>query len=673
MIFFNWPTSSGLVELVQFAVVLAVVLLGAGGTVGERDGWSFSGRVDVLSEQMRRHRIVRGLSGGTALAALAAGIAVPLALNTSADYFTYTRTALIAIVVVSMTILTGWGGQLSLAQFAFTGLGAMTMAAADTHLRLQFFPALVLAVAVSVAIALLVGIPAFRLRGMQLAIVTLVLGVAAYTWAFNQRVFNNGRPSARYEPSSLDLGWIDLRERRTYYVLCLAVLVAMLFLAHRVRRSGFGRALVAIRTDEAITSAYGVAPRRVKLAAFALAGGMAGLAGALLMPALRNAQPDQFPASMSLTVLAMAVIGGLTSVAGAVIGTVWGVGLPLMFQSNPNVALASSGIGLLMLLMYFPNGLAYIGVAIRDLLIRRLVPAEGAVAQAPAPPERVVPAGDRSPAPAVGRALEVADVSVSLGGREIVRGVSMYVGQGETVGLIGANGAGKSTLMNAIGGFVSATGTIRALGREMSSWSPARRARAGVGRTFQNAGLIGDLTVHELVAFAHERALPTHLASVLVASPTWRRRNRQQLADAQEIIAFLGLGRYRDHLVRSLSTGTRRICELACLVALRPRLICLDEPTAGVAQRETEALAPLLGAIRDELGASLLVIEHDMPFIMAISQRVYCLETGQMIASGPPEQIRTDPLVIASYLGTNQATTERSGARHGPHSGDAPA
>jgi ABC-type branched-subunit amino acid transport system ATPase component len=236
------------------------------------------------------------------------------------------------------------------------------------------------------------------------------------------------------------------------------------------------------------------------------------------------------------------------------------------------------------------------------------------------------------------------------------------VHQGEVVGLIGTNGAGKSTLMNAISGLVPARGTVQLLGTPIHQRSTARRAAAGLGRTFQTADLFGDLTVRETVQVALEARKRTSLMGTVLGLPGARRAERAKRTDADELIGFFGLGRYADHFVSDLSTGTRRIVELACLLALDARVLCLDEPTAGVAQRETEAFAPLLLRIRAELDASLLVIEHDMPFIMGISDRVYCLEAGRVIAEGPPEDVRNDPLVIASYLGTDARAITRSGA-----------
>ena len=222
------------------------------------------------------------------------------------------------------------------------------------------------AVAVCAAAAVVMGIPSFRVRGMYLAIVTLAFANAAYAWLFHQRIFNGGRDASRYEPDHLRIGSLDLSDRRTYYLVCLAALVTIVLMANRLRRSGVGRALVAVRDNEPSAAAYTIAPRATKLSAFALAGGLAGFAGALIMALVTNARADLFPVDMSLSVISMAVIGGLASVSGAVIGTLWVVGLPAIFGTNETVGLLTSGVGLLVLIMYFPGGLVQVGYAIRD-------------------------------------------------------------------------------------------------------------------------------------------------------------------------------------------------------------------------------------------------------------------------------------------------------------------
>ena len=234
----------------------------------------------------------------------------------------------------------------------------------------------------------------------------------------------------------------------------------------------------------------------------------------------------------------------------------------------------------------------------------------------------------------------------------------MYLEQDEILGLIGTNGAGKSTLMNAIGGYVPSSGTVELLGQDISALAPHDRAGLGLGRTFQTATLFPELSVRESVQVALEaRNASSFVRSALFLDGRGERHKRSM---ADDIIDFLGLGRYADSFISDLSTGTRRIVEFVGLLAADASVLCLDEPTAGVAQREAEAFGPLIVEIREELGASMLIIEHDMPLIMSISDRDYCLESGSVIAEGEPDNVRRDPLVVASYLGTDERAIERS-------------
>ena len=223
---------------------------------------------------------------------------------------------------------------------------------------------------------------------------------------------------------------------------------------------------------------------------------------------------------------------------------------------------------------------------------------------------------------------------MSFGGNHAVDNVSITVASGEIVGLIGANGAGKSTLMNAIGGYVASTGDVTLHGVSIGRWSPAHRAGAGLGRGFQDAGLFPELVVREAIQVALERELRTSCVVTLAGWPSGRAHERP--------------------------TGTRRIVELGCLIAHGGSVLRLDEPTAGVAQKETEAFGRLLLDIRRQLDASMIIIEHDMPVIMSISDRVYCMEAGQIIAAGGPIDVRNDSRVIASYLGTDERAIQRS-------------
>jgi ABC-type branched-subunit amino acid transport system ATPase component len=288
--------------------------------------------------------------------------------------------------------------------------------------------------------------------------------------------------------------------------------------------------------------------------------------------------------------------------------------------------------------LYVPGSLA--GLALRgrdallDVLTRRRPPPDRSARAAAGPAS--VPTEPPEPV-----ALSLHGVHVRYGGRIALDGVDLHVDPGEVVGLIGANGAGKSTLMDTVSGFVPHLGRIELGGLDLAGLGPAARSRAGLGRSFQDARLFDQLTVHETLALA------------------CRRSGGGSTPD--DVLAHFGLGPFAGRFCHELSTGTRRIVELASLFAARPRVLLLDEPTAGVAQRDAEAFGPLVRSVAAELGASALVIEHDMPLIMAMSDRVYCLEVGTVIACGPPRAVRDDPRVIASYLGTDAAAIDRSG------------
>ena len=259
--------------------------------------------------------------------------------------------------------------------------------------------------------------------------------------------------------------------------------------------------------------------------------------------------------------------------------------------------------------------------------------------------------------------LTVEDVSVAFGGVQALSGVHLHVAPGEIVGVIGPNGAGKTTLFDCISGHLGCAGRIVLGGRDLSRMSSHRRARAGLGRSYQDARLYPNLTVWDTLRTASELQLRrAGWAAVVPGLPAERRAERSADERASQVIEMLGLTRYAGKFVRELSTGTRRIVDLGCLLIQRPSLILFDEPSSGIAQREAEALGPLLKVIRDETGAALLVIEHDMPLLLGMSDRLYALETGRVIAHGDPMGVVVHPRVVASYLGDNVAAINRSGS-----------
>jgi ABC-type branched-subunit amino acid transport system ATPase component/ABC-type branched-subunit amino acid transport system permease subunit len=719
------------------------------------------------------------------------------------QFFLYSTIAAFAIVTASLTVITGWSGQVSLAQMSYAGIGALSAAAFNRGVELDIgwgenrlldvewsgiptIPSIVLAVFFTAGIAAITGIGALRVRGIMLAISTFAFAIAAEKYIYNRPFFSNNESSVVFER-----GWFwkwHLKDQRSYFYFALACLILTIIVIGRLRRSGVGRSIIAVRDNADTASAYTVSPVRMKLTAFAVAGGIAGLGGAIFGNAARQIRFSEahFQIADSLQVVNMVVIGGLGSVIGPVIGAFWVRGLPTLFPDNTLISLLTSSIGFLLMLMYFPGGFVQLFYRMRDSIVVRAErrygylentsttetpdalrrgTGSGSTAERAAPMhefvlsgiaialkvasigvtayaaydhlagdgdngwfgiymalaavsgvwalsvmvkvaqtssayigargtkvgyfvylllEPVIPflwptlvtrwfTGDLEaaaprashtytnlPVDETGRELTLAthDVTVRFGGNVAVSGVSITVGREEIVGLIGTNGAGKSTLMNAIGGYVPAQGKIELLGKSIESLTSPTRASIGLGRTFQAATLFPELTVRECVQVALEgRHRSSFARSALFLDMANERRMRRE---ADELIDFLGLGRYADSFVSDLSTGTRRIVELSGLLAVGADVLCLDEPTAGVAQRETEAFGPLIQEIRREMGASMLIIEHDMPLIMSISDRVYCLEAGTVIAEGDPESVRNDPLVVASYLGTDERAIDRS-------------
>jgi ABC-type branched-subunit amino acid transport system ATPase component len=265
---------------------------------------------------------------------------------------------------------------------------------------------------------------------------------------------------------------------------------------------------------------------------------------------------------------------------------------------------------------------------------------------------------------ATGRApaLEVRDLAVRFGGVDALRGVDLEVAPGEVVGVIGPNGAGKTTLFDLVSGFTTPDrGQVLLAGVDVTGASPDARARAGLGRSFQSARLFPALTVRENIAVALERKAVGNPLLAMVWAPQVRTAERRIARQADRLVDLLGLGPYADATLAELSTGSRRTVDVACLLASEPSLLLLDEPSSGLAQAETESLGPLLQRIVRETGCGMLVIEHDLPLVTALSDRMVAMEGGSVLVTGTPEQVRSDPRLLSSYLAASDDVVQRSG------------
>ena len=906
----------------------------------------------------------------------------------------YTAALIYGIIAISLVVLTGWSGNVSLGQFAFAGVGGVLAGDLIEKANADLFLSLAAAGAAGAVLAVVVGIPALRIRGAYLAAVTLALGVAMDTFFLNPTYFPGIIPQAFLRP----VLWqrFDLASNKAFYFCCLGFLVLTILFIQGLRRARSGRVLLATRDNEKAAAAMSVPPIRTKLAGFVLAGAIAGIAGGLYAVLLGAVAFDTYDPSYGLVVFSMAVIGGLGSISGVLMGVAL---IEVLSYSFPQYQLVFTGVGLLLVLLFLPGGLAEGVQSVRDRLLkvvatRRqiLVPSLVAdrkvelVHHAPEetsilehalseedgddPVPSVFPAlvpvpetrdEDTAPVPLASTAaalgtdglipdtpvvLSCQQVEVSYGPVQILFGVDLDVHEGEIVALLGTNGAGKSTLLKGASGLVKvgggavwldgeaitgdqaetvarqglslmpggrgvfptlsveenlrlgtwmirkdhravheakarvldlfpilrqrghqqagnlsggeqqmlslamalmvkpkvlmidelslglaptvvtqllqvvkllhATGTtivvveqsvnvalelaeravflekgevrfsgrtsdlldrpdilrsvfiagagsvegtvvtpdagptdlhvhasassalvmaepgkrippsaeapsilecsgvrktfggitaiedisltlrdgeilglighngagkttffdcvsgflaldggwIRLGGADIDTWPAHMRAVAGLGRTFQEARLFPSLTVAETIAVAQERHLRSRdMVAAGLRLPASLDSEADVAEKAELLVEMMGLAAFREKLVGELSTGTRRIVELACVLAQEPGVLLLDEPSGGVAQRETEAMGPLLMRVQQHTGCSILVVEHDMPLLTAICDRMIALELGEVIAEGTPAEVLEHPAVIESYLGTDESTINRSGVR----------
>ena len=654
-------SSATTAELWVFVVILAVVFV-RGKAIGRV--FELSGAVveevpiTRVAPPLRRRAFVRYQVvwvGVLALLALLVWPQLPY-FHTTGRQFLLALVLIYALLGVSLTMLMGWSGQVSLGNFALVGLGAyLTARWASDWTMLALF---LVVGAIGAGVMVLVGLPALRIKGLTLAVTTLGFAVIANDWLFHQSWVGGSNPLARtVDPPSLGahLGTPD-SQVAVYYV-ALGVLAVSVLMCAALRRSSPGRLFVAVRDNERASAAFGVSPAAVKLAVLAVSGFFAAVSGVLWADAWKALSTTQFTPDFSIAILAIPIIGGLGSIGGAVAAAVLLYGLTFFLGpevsgvfgklgQNLGFSLFLAGSGVIAAVMHFPNGLA--GEAQRRW--QRYLDRQAARVQA----------AEAAADPAL--PLRVEGVRVHFGGVVALDEPDIVVRPGEIVGLIGTNGAGKTTLMNVISGVLTPDrGSVTLFGNEVVDLAPDFRAAFGLARSFQDATLFAGLTVRETIQVALAQRHKVGILGAMVSAPWVRNSERRTRHAADDIIARFGLTNWADARTSELSTGTRRICDLAAQVATRPKLILLDEPTAGVAQREAEAFGPLLRQIRDELDCSVLIVEHDMPLLMGLCDRIYALEAGTVIADGSPDEIRNDPRVVASYLGSEDVAISRSG------------
>ena len=549
-----------------------------------------------------------------------------------------------SIVALGLVVLTGFGGMTSFGQATFMGVGAYATALLTTSGGWSPWLSLPVSLAAAGAAAVLLGAVTLRLSGHYLALGTIAWAVSLYYLVGTLDVFGRNDGLGGIPP--LRLGSVALTGGREYFVVVWAAVATAVVLTLNLLDSRAGRALRALRGGAAAAASFGVDLPRTRLLAFTYAAVLAGLAGWLYAHMQRSVNPTPFGLSASIQYLLMAVVGGAGSVWGALLGAglVTVVNdqlqtmLPRLLGPGGNYEAIVFGVLLVFLLQTAPDGLWPL---LRGMFRAGPRP-HHADAGAAALPRRTLPAAG---API----LSATGLRKVFGGLVAVNDIALHLDAREIVGLIGPNGAGKSTTFNLLTGVARPTaGQVRFLGNDISGLPPPRVARLGIARSFQHVKLVPGMSVIENVALgAHLRGTKGALAALLRLN---RAEEARLFGEARRQIDRVGLGALADRRADSLALGQQRVTEIARALCLDPILLLLDEPAAGLRHAEKNDLAVLLQRLRGD-GVTVLLVEHDMDFVMRLTDRLVVMEFGTLLAEGTPAAIRANPAVIEAYLG----------------------
>jgi branched-chain amino acid transport system permease protein len=562
---------------------------------------------------------------------VAAAAAAPLS-----DYLLHilVETATYAIAVFGLAIVLGLCGQINLAQAAFFGVGAYAVGLGAGDLHLNFWVALALGGALAFALGAFLGMTTLRLGGHYLAMATIGFQQIVTLMMINWIALTHGPdgvgniPRPTYFPSA-----------NSYLAVCAAALAIIGAIVWHLPELKLGRAMRAVRDNELAASVAGIDVYRVKVAAFALCALLGGVGGGLFAGGFAYVSPDQFTFAESIVFLTMALLGGVASPIGALIGTALLIVLPeaLRFlKSVPGLYLAIYGLAVILIIRFMPNGVwGFVQSLLQRFAVR--APFLGA-----APALTLTPARTAAPL-----ALQVEGLAKHFGGLKAVDGVSFTIAHGAVHALIGPNGSGKTTTLNVLSGLYAPTaGSVILGGRDISRLSPHRRAAAGLARTFQNIRLFRSMSALDNVVIGAENPGAEHQGA------NFGGRGAAALIErARAALAFVGLEARAHEAVTSFSYGHQRLIEIARALAGNPTLLLLDEPAAGLNATEKLDLRDLLKRIA-ATGLTILIIDHDMTLIADVAERITVLNFGQRIADGVAADVLRHHDVVAAYLGS---------------------
>ena len=552
---------------------------------------------------------------------------------------------LLALIISGLNLSLGYAGQLAFGQVAVYAAGAYTAGIMAAHGHTDILLQLVAGGLVALVVGLVTGSPGLRLGGWALAMTSFFLVLLVPDLVVIAGPETGGRNGLAGIPTPSILGRpIQLDE---IYYLVVAVTIVWFVVLRNIVTSRHGVAFQVLKQSPVLASSMGIPVHRMKLVGYSLGAVPAGLAGVLFANVDGFISPDTFSFHLATTVLAGAVLGGLTSIYGAVIGAA-------LIEFGPNQATDLQEYALIVFgLLLIAGGVVLNGglMSLARRLGDRLDRASGI--------DRYVPTTDPDPDAAAridGQVLRVDDVAKAFGGNQALRGVSFAAQPGQVTALIGPNGSGKTTLLNMISGFYRTdSGTITADGHRLHRRAPHTVARHGVARTFQTPNVPRGVTVIDVVAsgrYGHDRV---SIMEAALRLPRYRRVRREDVAAAELALARLGILDLANSEAASLPLGTRRLLEVAKALVAAPRILLLDEVASGLDEDEVVRLAQLVREIR-AAGTTVLLVEHNFRLVLELSDRVVVLGQGQLVAEGTPEEIEHNPRVVREYLGGNEGS-----------------